>query len=151
MSILHRRADDDHQHPAISSVWRVTARAMVTVKLGGTIFFTLFATSTCCCIYVARVFSSDATSSIVVVLVSERTSVNLGVNNQLLTVLGLVLGFVITFRTSSAYERYAYDLKTLTAILTRLLMLIRYQDGRKMWTNIIVASRSLAHQVCSMF
>lgn len=97
------------------------------------------------------IFSLDAISSIVVVLVSEKTTVDLGVNNQLLTVLGLVLGFVITFRTSSAYERYAYDLKTLTAILTRLLMLIRYQDGRKMWTNIIVASRSLAHQVCSMF
>ena len=40
-----------------------------------------------------------------VVLVSEFTSVHLGVSNQLLTVLGLVLGLVISFRTSSAYER----------------------------------------------
>ena len=38
----------------------------------------------------------------VVVLVSEFTSVHLGVSNQLLTVLGLVLGLVISFRTSSA-------------------------------------------------
>lgn len=39
-------------------------------------------------------------------VVSLKTSVNLGVSNQLLTVLGLVLGLVISFRTSSAYERY---------------------------------------------
>ena len=41
----------------------------------------------------------------VVVLVSKHTSADLGVSNQLLTVLGLVLGLVISFRTSSAYER----------------------------------------------
>ncbi|KDR72688.1 hypothetical protein GALMADRAFT_73850 [Galerina marginata CBS 339.88] len=62
-----------------------------------------------------------------VVLVSEKTSVDLGVSNQLLTVLGLVLGLVISFRTSSAYERY--------------------QDGRKMWTSIIVASKNLAQMI----
>jgi len=49
---------------------------------------------------------------------------NLEVNNALLTVLGTVLGLVISFRTSSAYERY--------------------QDGREMWTNISIASRNLA-------
>ncbi|KAF9041401.1 Bestrophin, RFP-TM, chloride channel-domain-containing protein [Panaeolus papilionaceus] len=63
----------------------------------------------------------------VVTLVSKKTSVNLGVSNQLLTVLGLVLGLVISFRTSSAYERY--------------------QDGRKMWSNIIVASKNLAQMI----
>ncbi|KAF9525416.1 Bestrophin, RFP-TM, chloride channel-domain-containing protein [Crepidotus variabilis] len=52
---------------------------------------------------------------------------NLGINNGLLTVLGTVLGLVISFRTSSAYERY--------------------QDGRKMWTNIITASRNLAQML----
>ncbi|PPQ78112.1 hypothetical protein CVT26_007516 [Gymnopilus dilepis] len=62
-----------------------------------------------------------------VVLVSKNTSANLGVSNQLLTVLGLVLGLVISFRTSSAYERY--------------------QDGRKMWTTIIVASKNLAQLI----
>ncbi|KAJ7844174.1 Bestrophin, RFP-TM, chloride channel-domain-containing protein [Mycena leptocephala] len=49
---------------------------------------------------------------------------NLAVNSSLLTVLGTVLGLVISFRTSSAYERY--------------------QEGRKMWTNISIASRNLA-------
>jgi putative membrane protein len=62
-----------------------------------------------------------------VVLVSELTDRNLGISNALLTVLGTVLGLVISFRTSSAYERY--------------------QDGRKMWTNIITASRNLAQQI----
>ncbi|KAF8189348.1 Bestrophin, RFP-TM, chloride channel-domain-containing protein [Pholiota molesta] len=63
----------------------------------------------------------------VVSLVSLKTSVDLGVSNQLLTVLGLVLGLVISFRTSSAYERY--------------------QDGRKTWTNIIVASKNMAQMI----
>ncbi|KAF9554664.1 UPF0187-domain-containing protein [Agrocybe pediades] len=65
--------------------------------------------------------------AVMVVLVSEKTSAHLGVSNQLLTVLGLVLGLVISFRTSSAYERY--------------------QDGRKLWTEIIVASRNLAQMI----
>ena len=42
----------------------------------------------------------------VVVLVDKFTSVKLAFNNQLLTVLGVVLGLVISFRTSSAYERW---------------------------------------------
>jgi predicted membrane chloride channel (bestrophin family) len=62
-----------------------------------------------------------------VVLVSNQTKVKLVVANGLLTVLGTVLGLVISFRTSSAYERY--------------------QDGRKMWSNIITSSRNLAQQI----
>ncbi|KAF9554665.1 hypothetical protein CPC08DRAFT_712723 [Agrocybe pediades] len=65
--------------------------------------------------------------AVVVDLVSTKTSTNLGVSNQLLTVLGLVLGLVISFRTSSAYERY--------------------QEGGKMWTNITVACRNLAQMI----
>ncbi|RDB27526.1 hypothetical protein Hypma_003834 [Hypsizygus marmoreus] len=60
-------------------------------------------------------------------LVSKLTPHKLIISNQLLTVLGTVLGLVISFRTSSAYERY--------------------QDGRKMWTNITIASRNLAQMV----
>ncbi|TRM55784.1 Bestrophin, RFP-TM, chloride channel-domain-containing protein [Schizophyllum amplum] len=62
-----------------------------------------------------------------VACVSELTSHTLGVSNALLTVLGTVLGLVISFRTSTAYERY--------------------QDGRKMWTNITIASRNLAQMM----
>ena len=64
----------------------------------------------------------------VVVLVSKKTSHSLAFSNQMLTVLGTVLGLVISFRTTSAYERF--------------------QDGRKMWSNIIVASRNIAMMVC---
>ncbi|KAF7350361.1 hypothetical protein MVEN_01340800 [Mycena venus] len=59
-----------------------------------------------------------------VAIITEKKIHNLAVNNGLLTVLGTVLGLVISFRTSSAYERY--------------------QEGRKMWTNISIASRNIA-------
>ncbi|EJD43747.1 UPF0187-domain-containing protein [Auricularia subglabra TFB-10046 SS5] len=49
---------------------------------------------------------------------------DLSISNQILTVLGTVLGLVVSFRTSSAYERY--------------------QEGRKLWTAIQLASRNLA-------
>ena len=41
----------------------------------------------------------------VVALVDRFTNIKLAFNNQLLTVLGVVLGLVISFRTSTAYER----------------------------------------------
>jgi len=59
-----------------------------------------------------------------VAVITEKKIHDLAVNNGLLTVLGTVLGLVISFRTSSAYERY--------------------QEGRKMWTNISIASRNIA-------
>ncbi|KAJ7028000.1 UPF0187-domain-containing protein [Mycena alexandri] len=59
-----------------------------------------------------------------VAAITELKIHNLAVQNSLLTVLGTVLGLFISFRTSSAYERY--------------------QEGRKMWTNIQIASRNLA-------
>jgi len=59
-----------------------------------------------------------------VAIITEKKIHNLAVNSALLTVLGTVLGLVISFRTSSAYERY--------------------QEGRKMWTNITIASRNIA-------
>jgi len=62
-----------------------------------------------------------------VFLVTEKTSHDLNINSGLLTVLGTVLGLVLSFRTSSAYERY--------------------QDGRKMWSNITIASRNFSQLV----
>jgi len=59
-----------------------------------------------------------------VTLVSKLTPHSLGISNQMLTVLGTVLGLVISFRTSTAYERFS--------------------EGRKLWTNIAIASRNLA-------
>ncbi|KAJ7056306.1 UPF0187-domain-containing protein [Mycena amicta] len=65
-------------------------------------------------------FSGVAT---MVACVTKMTSHHLGISNVLLSVLGTVLGLVISFRTSSAYERY--------------------QEGRKMWTNIAISSRNI--------
>ena len=43
---------------------------------------------------------------IVVAVVTELTSTSLAISNQMLIVLGTVLGLVISFRTSTSYERY---------------------------------------------
>ncbi|KAJ3971801.1 Bestrophin, RFP-TM, chloride channel-domain-containing protein [Lentinula raphanica] len=59
-----------------------------------------------------------------VAAITKLTPHQLFLDNGLLGVLGTVLGLVISFRTSSAYERYS--------------------DGRKMWTNIATYSRTLA-------
>lgn len=48
----------------------------------------------------------------------------LGVNSILLTVLGFVVGLALSFRSSTAYERYA--------------------EGTKYWANLLLASRNLA-------
>jgi predicted membrane chloride channel (bestrophin family) len=62
-----------------------------------------------------------------VAIITKRKIHDLAVSSSLLTVLGTVLGLVISFRTSSAYERY--------------------QEGRKMWTNITIASRNIAQLI----
>jgi len=45
----------------------------------------------------------------------------------LLTVVGTVLGFVISYRTTSSFERY--------------------NEGRKLWSQIVLASRTLARTI----
>jgi len=62
-----------------------------------------------------------------IVLLNAHTSLSLTLDSQLLTVGGVVLGLVISFRTSSAYERFG--------------------DGSRMWTNIVMGSRTLGQLV----
>ncbi|THH28925.1 hypothetical protein EUX98_g5262 [Antrodiella citrinella] len=62
-----------------------------------------------------------------VACVSHFTPTSLAISNQMLTVLGTVLGLVISFRTSTAYERF--------------------MEGRKLWTSIAIASRNLAQVI----
>ncbi|EGO03367.1 hypothetical protein SERLA73DRAFT_101466 [Serpula lacrymans var. lacrymans S7.3] len=69
-------------------------------------------------------FTSIAT---MVSLVSAKTSHSLEIPNGMLTVLGTALALVLSFRTSSAYERY--------------------QEGRRLWTSIFIASRNLAQVI----
>ncbi|KAF7719586.1 Bestrophin-like protein [Penicillium ucsense] len=52
---------------------------------------------------------------------------NLAINNILLTVLGFVVGLALSFRSSTAYERWA--------------------DGRKYWAQLIQTSRNLARTI----
>lgn len=56
--------------------------------------------------------------------VSKFTDTNLGVSSILLTVTGFVVSLGLSFRNSSAYERY--------------------MEGRKYWTQLITASHTLA-------
>lgn len=53
--------------------------------------------------------------------------VDLGVNSVLLTVLGFVVGLAISFRSSTAYERYT--------------------EGRKYWAQLLLTSRTLARLI----
>jgi len=52
---------------------------------------------------------------------------NLGIASTLLTVIGTVLGFVISYRTTSSFERY--------------------NEGRKYWSQIVYASRTIARLI----
>ncbi|EYE97829.1 UPF0187 domain membrane protein [Aspergillus ruber CBS 135680] len=52
---------------------------------------------------------------------------NLGIDNILLTVLGFVVGLALSFRSSTAYERWA--------------------DGRKYWSLLIQVSRNIARTI----
>jgi putative membrane protein len=65
--------------------------------------------------------------ALMVTLVNEYTTTRLFFAPQLLTVLGTVLGLVISFRTTTAYERY--------------------QEGRKLWTGLITISRNIAQMI----
>jgi ion channel-forming bestrophin family protein len=60
----------------------------------------------------------------IITLLSEKVDgVNLGIESVLLTVTGFVVGMGLSFRSSSAYERYA--------------------EGRRYWSQLILASQSL--------
>ncbi|CAE6527825.1 unnamed protein product [Rhizoctonia solani] len=52
---------------------------------------------------------------------------NLGIQPTLLTVFGTILGFVISYRTSSSFERY--------------------NEGRRLWSTIVLASRTFSRTV----
>jgi hypothetical protein len=52
---------------------------------------------------------------------------NLGISNLLLTITGFVVSLGLSFRSSTAYERY--------------------NEGRKYWTQLILASQSLARVI----
>lgn len=84
-------------------------------------------------------FSAWAT----VVQVISVYKYDLAISNQILTVLGTVLGLVVSFRTSSAYERYG-GTSLWHSLLRVMLKFVGRLEGRKLWTTIQLASRNLA-------
>lgn len=65
--------------------------------------------------------------AIVITFLDKRTTINLGIAPTMLTVLGTVLGFCISYRTSSAYERFI--------------------EGRKLWQQVQVATRTTSRLI----
>ncbi|QRV98951.1 bestrophin protein [Ceratobasidium sp. AG-Ba] len=63
----------------------------------------------------------------VVVFVSYRTPYNLAIPNVLVTVAGVVIGFVISYRASSGYDRY--------------------WQGRTMWSDLIRNARTISRLI----
>ncbi|ORY10309.1 Bestrophin, RFP-TM, chloride channel-domain-containing protein [Clohesyomyces aquaticus] len=65
--------------------------------------------------------------STLLTVISEKTRVKLKVSSMLLTVLGFVVGLAISFRTSSAYERYT--------------------EGRKYWSQLMLVGQNLSRTI----
>lgn len=65
--------------------------------------------------------------STAIVCINRFTSAELTVAPTLLTVLGTILGLVLSYRTSSAYDRY--------------------WEGRKLWSSLTVSCRNLGRLV----
>ncbi|KAG9122316.1 hypothetical protein FRC07_001367, partial [Ceratobasidium sp. 392] len=63
----------------------------------------------------------------IVVLVSHRTRYNLAIPNVLVTVAGVVIGFVISYRAMSGYDRY--------------------WQGRTMWSDLIKNGRTIGRLI----
>ncbi|KAI0049357.1 UPF0187-domain-containing protein [Auriscalpium vulgare] len=83
----------------------------------------LLATALFRCWHILIFFAAWSTA----ISVISHTTRNLGIQPTLLTVLGTVLGFVISYRTTSSFERY--------------------NEGRRLWSQIILGSRTMARLV----
>ncbi|KAH7338334.1 Bestrophin, RFP-TM, chloride channel-domain-containing protein [Rhizoctonia solani] len=88
-----------------------------------TLFNAILATALFRCWNLILFFAGWATC---VCLISAKVH-NLGISSTLLTVFGTILGFVISYRTSSSFERY--------------------NEGRRLWSAIVLASRTFSRTV----
>ncbi|CCM03451.1 uncharacterized protein FIBRA_05584 [Fibroporia radiculosa] len=87
------------------------------------LFNALSATALVRCWPLLVFFSAWATA----ICVISHTTHNLGIESTLLTVIGTVLGFVVSYRTTSSFERY--------------------NEGRRLWSQIVLASRTFSRTV----
>ncbi|KAJ6555149.1 Bestrophin, RFP-TM, chloride channel-domain-containing protein [Mycena vulgaris] len=87
---------------------------------GASFFNALLATALFRCWHILMFFAAWATT--ITVLDHHKFKVRFA--STLLTVIGTVLGFVVSYRTTSSFERY--------------------NEGRRLWSQIILASRTFA-------
>ncbi|KAF8880641.1 UPF0187-domain-containing protein [Infundibulicybe gibba] len=92
-------------------------------KPAASILHTVLATALFRCWHILVFFSAWS----VLITVLNKQGHPLIIQPTLLTVIGTVLGFVISYRTTSSFERY--------------------NEGRKLWSQIILASRTFARTV----
>ncbi|KAI0311495.1 Bestrophin, RFP-TM, chloride channel-domain-containing protein [Amylostereum chailletii] len=95
-------------------------------RLGGTAspgVHAILASALFRCWHILAFFAAWSTA----VSVISATTYNLGIASTLLTVLGTVLGFVISYRTTSSFERY--------------------NEGRRYWSQIVLASRTFVRLI----
>lgn len=90
---------------------------------GPTLLHAILATALFRCWHLLLFFGAWSTA----ICVISHTTKDLGIASTLLTVIGTVLGFVISYRTTSSFERY--------------------NEGRKYWSQIVYASRTLARLI----
>ncbi|KAI9465829.1 UPF0187-domain-containing protein [Lactarius psammicola] len=90
---------------------------------GPTFWHAILATALFRCWHLLLFFGGWSTA----ICVISHTTKDLGIASTLLTVIGTVLGFVISYRTTSSFERY--------------------NEGRKYWSQIVFASRTLARMI----
>ncbi|KAJ6480126.1 Bestrophin, RFP-TM, chloride channel-domain-containing protein [Mycena sanguinolenta] len=93
---------------------------------GASFFNALLATALFRCWHILLFFAGWSTF-ITVLDQLHREKYKLRIASTLLTVVGTVLGFVISYRTTSSFERY--------------------NEGRRLWSQIILASRTFARTV----
>ncbi|KAJ7803154.1 Bestrophin, RFP-TM, chloride channel-domain-containing protein, partial [Mycena olivaceomarginata] len=92
---------------------------------GASFFNALLATALFRCWHILLFFAGWST--LITVLDQNRDRFKVRIASTLLTVVGTVLGFVVSYRTTSSFERY--------------------NEGRRLWSQIILASRTFARIV----
>ncbi|KAF8218041.1 Bestrophin, RFP-TM, chloride channel-domain-containing protein [Mycena galopus ATCC 62051] len=95
-------------------------------RTGASFFNALLATALFRCWHILLFFAGWSTF-ITVLDQLHRDRYHIRIASTLLTVVGTVLGFVVSYRTTSSFERY--------------------NEGRRLWSQIILASRTFARTV----
>ncbi|KAF9531349.1 Bestrophin, RFP-TM, chloride channel-domain-containing protein [Crepidotus variabilis] len=119
LSPVSRAETFRHQGFAVPDPFAPQARH----RPGSSFFNALLATALFRCWHILIFFAGWST----LITILNRQGHKLFFNQILLTVVGTVLGFIISYRTTSSFERY--------------------NEGRRLWSQIILACRTLARTI----